>query len=237
MDSLTTATSLLMLPPRKTRTRNGSVIVPPSVSTATAATSPRQVHDNKRARGNRPPALTDSLGWGRSTIDEFAQFSVGDQLIIIIPSDNRKKESKYVMGQQKNFRDHLNRTVGKLLRNQNNAPKHIEELHGMERNNNIYIKIQCSIDQYPYRDEYVRNVLPQKEILRRIRQNGGVYLALVDYLGAATSSNVVYIRWNEVPFIQVWTIYSRGDHRSQIGLQNEIGSDKYSDELFHQYQL
>ena len=68
--------------------------------TATAATSPRQGHDNKRARRSRPPAVTDSLGWGRSTIEEFAQFSVGDQLIIVIPLDNRKKETKYVMGQQ-----------------------------------------------------------------------------------------------------------------------------------------
>ena len=91
MDSLTTAAALLMSPPRKTRTRNGSVIVPPSVSTATAATSPRQGHDNKRVRGSPPPAITDSLGWGRSTIEEFAQFSVGDQLIIVIPSDNWKK--------------------------------------------------------------------------------------------------------------------------------------------------
>jgi hypothetical protein len=84
MDSLTTATSLLMSPPRKTRTRNGSVIVPPGVSTATAATSPCQGHNNKRARGSCPPAVTDNLGWGRSTIEEFAQFSVGDQLVIVI---------------------------------------------------------------------------------------------------------------------------------------------------------
>ena len=79
--------------------------------------------------------------------------------------------------------------------------------------------------------------MPQNEISRHIRQNGGVYLSLVDYLGTAMSSNVVHIRWSEVPFIQVWTIYSRGDHRPPIGLKNEIGSDKYSDELFHQYQL
>ena len=128
-----------------------------------------------------------------------------------------------MMGQRKNFRDRLNRTVGTLLRNRNEAPKHIEELHGIERNNNICIEIRCSNDRYPYRDEYVRNVLPQKEISRHIRQNGGVYLSLVDYLGTATSSNVVHIRWSEVPFIQVWTIYSRGDHRPPIGLKNDIG--------------
>ena len=107
------------------------------------------------------------------------------------------------MGQQQNFRDRLIRSVGTLLHNRNEAQLHIEKLHGIERNNNLCIEIRCSIDRYPYRDEYVRNVLPQKEISRHIRQNGGVYLALVDYLGTATLSNVVHIHWSEVPFIQV----------------------------------
>ncbi len=58
--------------------------------------------------------------------EEFAQFSVGDQLIIDIPSDNRKKETKYVMGQQQNFRDRLIRSIGTLLHNRNEAQQHIK---------------------------------------------------------------------------------------------------------------
>jgi hypothetical protein len=43
------------------------------------------------------------MGWGQCTIEEFAHFLVGDQLIVIIPSDNWKKESKYAMAQRQLF--------------------------------------------------------------------------------------------------------------------------------------
>lgn len=235
IDSLTTATSLLMSPPR--RRSRGAITVPPSTSTAAVTGSPRQGQDSKRARGTRPSAITDGLGWGRCTLNEFVTFSVGDQFIIVIPSDNRKKETKYAMDQRQNFRDRFVRAIGVLIHDRDKAHQHVSKHHGIERNNNECIEIRCSIQRYPYRDDYFRQVFSPKEVSLHIRQHGGLYVALYDYMGAAKTSNVVFLRWSEVPFIQVWTIYSRDDHRPPIVLNHDHGADDYVPELHRYYQL
>ena len=142
IDNLTAATSMLLSPPRR-RIRGGN-IVRHSTSTAIVASSPRQGQDSKQAKATRPPGVTDSLGWGRCTIEEFANFSVDDELILVIPSDNRKKDSKYAMAQRQLLRDRLICVVGVLIHNCNHAPQYVSKYHGIDRNNNEYIKIWCS---------------------------------------------------------------------------------------------
>jgi len=82
VDTMTTSFDTLMSPPR--RTRHGRV-----AASAVVVTSPRGDHDSQRVCIIRPPAVTGCTGRGRYLIDEFVQFSVGDQLIVVIPADHR----------------------------------------------------------------------------------------------------------------------------------------------------
>jgi len=204
-----------LMSPNRRRTSGGSRI-PRSTSTAIVSGSPRQGHDSKRPRVARLSAITDDMGWGLCTIQEFAHFSVGDHVVIVIPADH-KNETKYSIFQRSQFRHRFVNAVGTLVHegttayrasnssHRKDAENHASTHHGIERNQKVYREIRCSIERYPNRDNYLQDVIPLNELTRQIKQRGGIYLAMLDYYTVVTAnkSNVLQLLWTEVPFIQV----------------------------------
>ena len=93
------------------------------------------------------------------------------------------------------------------------------------------------IERYPNRDNYLQDVIPLNELTRQIKQRGGIYLAMLDYSPVVTAnkSNVLQLLWTEVPFIQVWTNFRRGDHRPPFLIQHDRGTPEYCREIAFHY--
>ena len=188
------------------------------------------------------------MGWGLCAIREFAQFSVGDHVIIVIPADH-KNDTKYSILQRSQFRNRFVNAVGTLVHegttayrasdssHRNYAENHVSTHHGIERNQKEFIEIRCSIERYPNRDNYLQDVIPLNELTRQIKQRGGIYLAMLDYstIVMANKSNVLQLLWTEVPFIQVWTNFRRGDHRPPFLIQHDRGTPEYCREIAFHY--
>ncbi len=212
---------------------------------AVESSSPRNGSDNKRARRSEARhAITDNPLWGRCTLDEFAEFSVGDHFIIIVPSDH-KPDSKHAISQRRSVKERIvaavvasslddsdatinkapHRRLSDTVRKQN-AHDEIKNNHGIDRNQKVYFELRCAIQSYPHRDDFVNNTMGSKDIHRLFRQNEGVYFSLLDY-----HNEVVHIRWNELPFIQIWQPYFRNDHRPPITIKCDRGSENYVREL------
>jgi hypothetical protein len=177
------------------------------------------------------------MGWGQCSIKEFAHFSFGDQLIIVIPSDSRKKDSRYAMTQRQLFCKRVVQTIGALLGHRNNAQQHVSNHHVIERNQKDYIELQCSFEKYAYRDEYLQDILPISEVSRHLRQHEGIYLALLNYsvMATTTISNIIHPRWTELPFVQVWTTFYHGGHRPPFIIRNDSGTPNYTQEIVSHY--
>ncbi len=62
------------------------------------------------------------------------------------------------------------------------------------------------------------------------QQNEGVSINLVDYC-----DQVVLIRWNELPHVQLWQAYYTDDHRPLITIKSERGTDAYVNELIENF--
>ncbi len=128
------------------------------VSNATAiVTSPRRGFDSKQRQNNTPQAITDFAGWGVCTIREFAQFSVGDQFVLIIPADH-KNDNKFGIEHRKALRKRVIATVAMCLADNTPSAKaplrktsdsarrqiaqqHLITNHGIERRKSIYIEL------------------------------------------------------------------------------------------------
>ncbi len=227
------------------RRSSGDTLTTISNSTV-IVTSPRCGFDSKQRQNNSPQAINDFAGWGVCTIREFAQFSVGDQFVMIIPSDH-KNDNKHAIAQRKTLWQRVVTAVATALPNNTtpasakapfhknsnsaqlkNAQQHLLHNHGIERRKLIYIKLRCAIHRYPHRDDYVNCILPISEITTQICQHVGIYVTLLDYPlissddSNSISANVFHIRWSKVPFIQVWSQYFRGDYRPPIILSRSI---------------
>jgi hypothetical protein len=188
------------------------------------------------------------MGWGLCTIREFAHFSVGDHVVIVIPADH-KNETKYSIFQRSQFRHRFVNAVGTLVHegttsyrasdssHRKDAKNHASTHHGIERNQKVHLEIRCSIERYPNRDNYLQDVIPLNELTRQIKQRGGIYLAMLDYSPVVTAnkSNVLQLLWTEVPFIQVWTNFRRGDHRPPFLIQHDRGTPEYCREIAFHY--
>ncbi len=130
---------------------------------------------------------------------EFANFSVGDQFILIIPADH-KNDTKNSITQRKAICDRIVQAVATVLAKDSSpnvyrAPhrtltaaartkevhKHLHRTHGIERNKKIYIELRCCLHRYPHRGDFTNNTISQKEIELLLRQNEGVYVTLLDF--------------------------------------------------------
>jgi hypothetical protein len=188
------------------------------------------------------------MEWGRCHLEEFVHFSVGDQFIIIIAADH-KNDSKQSILQRKAVRDRIIRSVATVLAddslpNVSRAPHrlqtdaarkkeahdHLLRHHGIERNKKVYIELRCCLLRYPHRDDFTNDNIPRRDIEMLFRQNEGVYISLLDY-----ENYEVNIRWNKIPFIQVWQQYSRSDHRPTVAIRSERGSTNYISEVMSIY--
>ncbi len=239
-----------MMSPQRRRSSGDTSTTTVSNSTAIVI-SPRRGFDSKRQRKNAPQAITDFAGWGVCSISEFSRFCIGDQFVLIIPADH-KKDNKFGIKQRKALRTRVIATVATnlagntpasakapLRKTSNSAQTKIAEQHliinhGIERRQLKYIELRCSIHQYPHRDDYLNDVLSISEITTQIRQHEGIYVTLLDY-PSTNASNVIHIRWSEVPFIQVWSAYFRGDFRPAIMIGNERGTTEFVNELENTY--
>ncbi len=246
--SITSSFATLMSPQRQ-KTRH-SLDDAQATSAAIPVTSPRNWIDSKRSRTSPPvnAAITNSMEWGRCHLSEFAHFSAGDQFIIIIPADH-KNDSKNSITQRRAIRDRIiesvatgladdtspdmyrapHRTLTNAARKKE-AHEHLLQHHGIERKKKVYIELRCCLQRYPHRDNFINNSIPRKEIEHLFRQNEGVYVSLLNF-----NEYVVNMRWNDLPFIQVWLPYSRSDHRPLISIQSKRQSKKYLPELMGLY--
>ena len=180
--TMTTSFDTLMSPPR--RTSHGRV-----AASSVVVTSPRGDHDSQRACIIRPPAVTGCTGRGRYLIDEFVQFSVGDQLIIVIPADHRS-DLNYEAHHQHQFCERVVATMSAVLwqnepsspplsdlaKKLENARQHLIDHHGIEQNRKTYIELRYSIKKYPYQDDYLHNFFQPKDVSWHIKQNGAISL-------------------------------------------------------------
>jgi len=106
------------------------------------------------------------------------------------------------------------------------AHEHLIHHHGIERNKKVYIELRCCMHRYPHCDDFTNNTIPRNEILNLFWQNKGVYITLLDY---------DHYELNFIPYIQIWQLYSRSDHRPTITIQSKRGSTKYVSELMSFY--
>jgi hypothetical protein len=179
---------------------------------------------------------------------EFAAFSVGDQFVVIVPSDH-KHDSKLAIKQRKSVRERIvaavamsalddsdatinkapHRRLSDTVRKEN-ARADIINNHGIKRNKLVYFELRCAIHRYPHRDDFVNNTIGSNDIDLLFRQNEGVYFSLLDY-----HQQVIHIRWNELPFLQLWQPYFRSEYRPPITITSERGSENYVRELIVNY--
>ncbi len=247
--SITSSFATLMSPQRR-KNRHSLDDDAQATSAAIPVTSPRNGMDNKRSRTlpRINAAITNSMEWGRCHLEEFVQFSGGDHFVFILPADHRN-DSKQSTIQRKAIRDRMVKSVATVLADHSSpdvywaphrtltnaarnkeAHEHLMQHHGIVRNKKVYIELRCCLHRYPHRDDFTKNIIPRNEILNLFRQNEGVYIRLLDY-----DNHELHIRWNEVPFIQLWQMYSRLDHRPPISIQSERGTAKYVIELMSFY--
>jgi hypothetical protein len=235
------------------RRKNNQPLVGESDSVLIHSSSPRNGNDSKRSRhDSQPQAITDHMGWGRCTLSELAQFSIGDQFIIIITADH-KNDNKHSKKQRQAVRERIISSVATVLADNSsssagstkapyrrlsdaamkkNAHDHLLSRHGIERNKMVYIELRCYIHRYPHRDDFINNIIPKNELEMLIRQNEGLYIGLLDY-----EHHIVHIRWNELPFIQIWQPYFRTDHRPAISIHSERGSPNYITDILRHFEL
>jgi hypothetical protein len=218
----------LMSPQR--RKNNPSLVGDANRNMATTtASSPRNGSDSKRARVSEVCAvssITNNPLWGICTMEEFVQFSVGDQFVIILPSVH-KNDHKHATSVRKAVRERIVTAVSCVLVDTSNSSKykaphrrssdseqkrqahdHLNRFYGIQRNKKIYLELRCGIHSYPHRDDFINNTMSAKDIERLFSQNEGIYLSLLDY-----KEQIVHIRWSELIFIQLWQPYYRDDHR------------------------
>jgi hypothetical protein len=121
------------------------------------------------------------------------------------------------------------------------AQQHLLSNHGIECQKSIFNELRCSTHRYPHCDECMSDIFPVSEVTRHLRQYEGIYITLLDYRTTnsnSDASNIVHIRWTEVPFIQIWSTYFRGDYRPPIVINGKRGTAKFGNDflsIFEQF--
>jgi hypothetical protein len=161
LNSIRSSIVTLLSPQRRKGNAPSSSAIENGVSIpAVESSSPRNGSDNKRARRSEARhAITDNPLWGRCTLDEFAEFSVGDHFIIIVPSDH-KPDSKHAISQRRSVKERIiaavvasslddsdatinkapHRRLSDTVRKQN-AHDEIKINHGIDRNQKVYFEL------------------------------------------------------------------------------------------------
>ena len=101
---------------------------------------------------------------------------------------------------------------------------HLNEHHGVERNDSIYIELVCSVKAYGEREDLMAD---QNLEWHLGRGNSGMLLDLNDF----PSEKSLQIRPAELPSIQFWTEHYRGDLRPQVLLRQKRVIHNYCDTL------
>ncbi len=206
-----------------------------------------------------PQAITDFAGWGICSLSEFVRFNVGAQFVMIIPN-NHKGDNKYGIAHRKSLRKRVVTAVATSLADNtpssSRAPfrrisdfaqmkiaeQHLLRNHGIKRQQLTYIELRVSIHRYPHRDDFLSDILPVSEVTRLIRQHEGIFITLLNYPalnGNSDATNVFHIRWSEVPFVQFWSKYYRGNYRPPITISSKHGTAQFANDLelqFNQYK-
>ena len=79
----------------------------------------------------------------------------------------------------------------------------------------------------PNQYDYLNDNISAADVSRHINQDAGIELDLSAY---SPASNVL-LKWNELPGVQVWSEYFRGDLRPQVELKRCAHEFLYCDKL------
>ena len=207
--------------------------------------SPRNGAGSKRSRtSNSLPeeiryGITDSLGWRRLLTDEIVDFDVGNEFVLVIPTDVRTDDdidkqarrdfrieliSSIVESSPSLFNKSQNLTVRQRVVNQ-----HLIDNHGITRNNSTYIELRCSVASYPNKHYYAENAFSLDEAMTHVRGDYGMNIRLFDYPGSSP-----LLKWKQLRSIQIFAPHYRGDHRPQVKLTEPVTSPLYAQEVDHQ---
>ena len=136
-------------------------------------------------------------------------------IIIVIPTDVRldddqlKKKRKLI---KRRLIGHIASGVNDLRRDE--VVSHLNEHHGVERNDSTYIELVCSVKAYGERDELMAD---QNLDWHLGKGNSGMLVDLNDF----PSEKSLQIKPAELPSIQFWVEHYRGDLRPQVQLKRK----------------
>jgi hypothetical protein len=133
----------------------------------------------RRTLSSNHRRTTDFLGWRRLHFDEIVSVRVRQSIIVVIPTDVRSDDD-LIKKQRKLFKRRL---VGHIASGFNDLCRdevvaHLNEHHGVERNDSIYIELVCSVKAYGERDELMAG---QNLEWHLGRGNSGMLLDLNDF--------------------------------------------------------
>ena len=101
---------------------------------------------------------------------------------------------------------------------------YLNQHHGVERNDSIYIELVCSVKAYGERDELMAG---QNLEWHLGRGNSGMLLDLVDF----PSEKSLQIRPVELPSVQFWVEHYRSDLCPQVQLTKKRVLHNYCDDV------
>jgi len=179
----------------------------------------------RRTLSSNHRRTTDFLGWRRLHFDEIVSVRVRQSIIVVIPTDVRSDDD-LIKKQRKLFKRRL---VGHIASGFNDLCRdevvaHLNEHHGVERNDSIYIELVCSVKAYGERDELMAG---QNLEWHLGRGNSGMLLDLNDF----PSEKSLQIKPAELPSVQFWVEHYRGDLRPQVQLKQKRVLHNFCDPL------
>ena len=141
---------------------------------------------------------TDVLGWRCLYFNEVMSLRVCQSIIVILPTDVRtedyqiKKERKAL---KKRLIGHGALESWDLRHDE--VVQHLNDHHGVERNDSIYIELICTVKAYGERDD----LMADRNLGWHLgRGNSGMLLDLQDY----PSQKSFQIKPIEIPSVQFW---------------------------------
>ena len=170
---------------------------------------------SRRTTSSHHRPTTDFLGWRRLHFDEIVSLRVRQSIIIVIPTDVRLDDDQ-LKKKRKLFKrrliGHIASGVNDLRRDE--VVSHLNEHHGVERNDSTYIELVCSVKAYGERDELMAD---QNLDWHLGKGNSGMLVDLNDF----PSEKSLQIKPAELPSIQFWVEHYRGDLRPQVQLKRK----------------
>ena len=168
---------------------------------------------------------TDFLGWRRLHFDEIVSLRVRQSIIIVLPTDVRT-ENDEIKKRRKEFKRRLIRHIasGACDLCHDEVVPHLNDRHGVERNDSIYIELVCAIKAYGERDD----LMADRNLAWHLgKGNSGMMLDLLDY----PSQKALQIKPAELPSVQFWIEHYRGDLRPQVHMRKKRLLHSYCDSL------